>query len=103
MVVSSKINDGVTSYSPFIRLIICAILSGLIYLIVFTVPFPLTKFYNTIPPVDYTKLTNYSQSGFLRYLFGVGTLFGLYIWAIRLSTSARSDSSSPVEASTPVL
>ena len=98
---SSNINGRATSNSSLTRLIICASLNGLIYLLIFTLPFPLTKLYSTIPPVDYTKLTNYSQSGFLLYLFGVGTLFGLYIWAIRLSTSARFTLLSPTKASTP--
>jgi len=101
MGMSSKISERLTSYPPSLLLAVSAILSGLIYLTIFTLPFPLTKFYNVIPPVDYTKLTNYSPSGFLRYLFGVGALFGLYIWAIRLSISAGSDPLSPAKASTP--
>jgi hypothetical protein len=60
-------------------------LSGLIYLLVFTLPFPLTNLYATIPPVDYAKLTGYSWSGFIAYVAGLGTLFGLYIWAVRLT------------------
>ena len=97
----NKISGSIRSYSPLVRLIICATLSGLIHLTIFTIPFPLTKFYSTIPPVDYTKLTNYSPSGFFLYLFGVGALFGLYIWAIRLSIPDTSGSSSPAKALIP--
>jgi hypothetical protein len=67
------------------RLAIIAGLSGLIYGVVFTLRFPLARFYHTIPPVDYTKLTHYSLSGLIVYMLGLGMLFGLYVWAIRLS------------------
>lgn len=59
--------------------------SGLLYLLVFTLPFPLANLYTTIPPVDYTKLTGYSPSGFLIYVFSICSLFGLYFGAIQLS------------------
>ena len=72
-----------TSLSAQLALI--AGLSGLIYLLVFTLPFPLTQLYHTIPPVDYTKLTGYSASGFIAYVAGLGGLFGLYLGAIRLT------------------
>jgi hypothetical protein len=32
-------------------------LSTLIYLLVFSLPYPLSQHYNTIPPVDYAKLS----------------------------------------------
>jgi hypothetical protein len=67
------------------QLALIAGLSGLIYLLVFTLPFPLTNLYATIPPVDYTKLTGYSRNGFIAYVAGLGALFGLYIWAVRLA------------------
>ncbi|MBI1880217.1 MAG: hypothetical protein HYR94_18685 [Chloroflexi bacterium] len=60
-------------------------LSGLIYLLVFTLPFLLPHLYATIPPVDYTKLTGYSVTGFVAYVAGLGGLFWLYVWAIRLT------------------
>ena len=59
--------------------------SGLLYLLVFTLPFPLANIYTTIPPVDYTKLTGYSPSGFLIYVFSICSLFGLYFAAIQLT------------------
>lgn len=77
-------NSGLKTIHP---LLTCALISGLIYLTIFTLPFPLAKFYNAIPPVDYAKLTGYSAGGFWRYLLGIGALFGLYLWAIRLTIS----------------
>ena len=74
--------------SPSTQLVFSAIVSGLVYLVVFAIPFPLIRLYDTIPPVDYTKLTNYSQSGFLAYVFGISALFGFYFWAIRLAHPA---------------
>jgi len=65
------------------QLVAGIILSGGIYG-AFTLAFPLAKYYNIVPPLDYTKLTNYSAVGFLAYIFGVGILFGVYIWVFRL-------------------
>jgi hypothetical protein len=64
--------------------ILIAGLSAIIYLLVFSLPFPLSQHYNTIPPVDYAKLTNYSVGGVVSYLLGLALLFGLYLWALRL-------------------
>jgi hypothetical protein len=69
------------------QLALLAGLSGLIYLLVFTLPFPLLRLYQTIPPVDYTKLTNYSRSGFIVYVLSLAALFALYGGAIRLTMS----------------
>ncbi|NJN98254.1 MAG: hypothetical protein HC875_31275, partial [Anaerolineales bacterium] len=70
------------------QLALIAGLSGLIYLSVFTLPFPLPRLYATIPPVDYTKLTNYSVYGFIAYVVGLGVLFWLYMGAVRLTVPA---------------
>ncbi len=72
------------------HLIFIAGLSGLIYLLVFTLPFPLSQLYQTIPPVDYAKLTGHSVGGFIAYVVGLGALFGLYIWAIQLTVPGES-------------
>jgi len=74
-------------------LILIVIVSGLIYLLVFSLPFPLSQFYHTIPPVDYAKLTNYSVSGFALYIVGLALLFGLYVKAIRLVQPRRQETS----------
>jgi hypothetical protein len=73
------------STSQSAQLALLAGLSGLIYLLVFTLPFPLHGLYQTIPPVDYTKLTHYSRSGFIAYVVSLAALFALYIGAIRLT------------------
>ncbi len=70
-------------------LILIAGLSGLIYLLVFTWPFPLFRLYNTIPPVDYAKLTHHSPAGLVAYVAGLGALFGLYLWAIHLTVPGQ--------------
>ncbi|MDH3674002.1 MAG: hypothetical protein OES12_00795 [Anaerolineae bacterium] len=84
------------SFSPSALLITCVILSGLIYLTIYTVPFPLSRFFDTIPPVDYTKLTQYSPKGFWLYVVGIIALFSLYIWAIRISMPGRSHDNEPI-------
>jgi hypothetical protein len=66
-------------------LIACAVISAIIYLAIFTVPFPLSQLYNTIPPVDYSKLTGYSWGSLWLYIVGISILFALYIAAIRLT------------------
>ena len=70
---------------PTAQLALIAGLSGFIYAAIFTLRFPLTRFYDTIPPLDYTKLTHYSTGGLFSYTAGIGVLFWLYIWAIRLA------------------
>lgn len=60
-------------------------LSVLIYLLVFSLPFGLSQNYHIIPPVDYAKLTGHSAAGFTAYVAGLIALFGLYLWAIRLT------------------
>ena len=64
--------------------------SGLIYAVVFTIPFPLPRYYATIPPVDYTKLTQYSPGGLLAYVAGIGVLFWLYFQTISLTAPGHS-------------
>ncbi len=71
--------------TPTTRLVFVAGLSGLIYLVVFTLPFPLPRFYQTIPPVDYAKLTHYSLGGFIAYVAGISALFVLYVAAIQFA------------------
>jgi hypothetical protein len=66
------------------QLILIVAISGLVYLLVFTLPFLLPVYYDTIPPVDYSKLTGYSASGFIVYLGSLAALFGLYIYALKL-------------------
>jgi hypothetical protein len=65
-----------------------AVISGLIYLLVFTLPYLLPTHYNIIPPVDYTKLTGYSRTGFIAYVAGLAGLFGCYLWGFKVMTQA---------------
>ncbi|MEM7346149.1 MAG: hypothetical protein AAF485_18065, partial [Chloroflexota bacterium] len=67
------------------RLILIATLSGLIYLFVFTGRFPLQVYYETIPPVDYTKLTSYALDDLFIYIAAIIGLFWLYLGAINLT------------------
>ena len=83
--------NNLISKNKAAQLTALALLSGLIYFFIFTLPFPLTRFFNRVPPLDYTKLTNYSQTGFIAYILGIGLLFWLYVWAIRLTTPTDSD------------
>jgi hypothetical protein len=77
---------GQADSSPFLLL---TLLSGTVYLFVFTLPFLLPQLYNTIPPVDYTKLTGYSGRGAFTYVLGITTLFGLYLWILRRTTPGQ--------------
>lgn len=67
------------------RLWFSAILSGLIY-VAFTLPFPLSRYFAVNPPVDYTKLTEYSIFGFVAYMVGILVLFGLSVIGLRSLT-----------------
>ncbi len=73
--------------------------SGLIYGLVFTVRFPLTRLYATIPPVDYAKLTRHSGGDLVAYVAGIIILFWLYLGAIQRTAPAnnpeRADSGQP--------
>ncbi len=71
-------------------------LSTLIYLLIFSLPYPLSQHYNSIPPVDYAKLTHYSVEGFVAYLVGLALLFGLYLWALRLIVPRNGEASQAV-------
>ncbi len=59
-------------------------LSAVLYLLIFSLPYPLSQNYSKIPPVDYAKLSNYSATGFIAYLVGLAIIFLLYLWALRL-------------------
>ncbi|GAB4433532.1 MAG: hypothetical protein Kow0031_15160 [Anaerolineae bacterium] len=74
--------------SPPAQFALAATISGLIYLLVFTLPYLLPTHYNITPPVDYTKLTGYSRTGFAAYLAGLAGLFACYLWGLKLMTSA---------------
>jgi len=66
------------------KFLIIAGLSAVVYLLIFSLPYPLSQHYNKIPPVDYAKLSDYSAIGFISYLVGLALAFALYLWALRL-------------------
>jgi len=59
------------------------LVSELIYWLVFVRPFPLARLYQTIPPVDYAKLTHHSVAGAVAFTLGLLVLFGGYGLALR--------------------
>jgi alpha-1,6-mannosyltransferase len=65
--------------------------SGLIYWLVFVRPFPLARLYNTIPPVDYAKLTDHSVAGAISYTLAIIALFVGYVVALRAIRSLSED------------
>jgi len=73
--------ERLSSLFPFLA---AALLSEGMYLTVFTRPFPLARWYATIPPVDYAKLTGHSVWWTAAFVLGIVVLFGLYLWAMAL-------------------
>ncbi len=69
---------------PRRKFFLIAGLSAFVYLLIFSLPYPLSEHYNKIPPVDYAKLSNYSVAGFIAYVVGLAITFVLYLWALRL-------------------
>ena len=70
------------------KFVLIAGLSAAVYLLIFSLPYPLSQHYSKIPPVDYAKLSEYSVLGFVSYLAGLALAFALYLWALRLITRA---------------
>lgn len=68
--------------------------SELIYFLVFVRPFPLARFYNTIPPVDYAKLTHHSVGGAASYTLSILALFTGYAIVLRTLSAIPRDSAS---------
>ncbi len=71
-------------------------LSAAVYLLIFSLPYPLSQNYNQIPPVDYAKLSQYSLVGFVAYLVGLALAFGLYLWALRLIAPRGGEAAQPM-------
>ena len=79
--------------TPRRKFYLIAGLSAVVYLLIFSLPYPLSQHYNKIPPVDYAKLSNYSATGFIAYLVGLALVFGLYLWALRLIVPKSDEAS----------
>ena len=73
---------------PLTTLLMLLALSGLIYLLVFTLPFPLTSYFAATPPLDYAKLTGHSIPSLAAYVAGILTLFAMYGWLLKWSRPA---------------
>jgi alpha-1,6-mannosyltransferase len=58
--------------------------SEFVYWLVFVRPFPLARYYDTIPPVDYAKLTGHSVAGVISFVVGIIALFVGYLMALRM-------------------
>jgi 4-amino-4-deoxy-L-arabinose transferase-like glycosyltransferase len=78
------------------KFVLIASLSAMVYLLIFSLPYPLSQHYNKIPPVDYAKLSEYSVMGFVSYLVGLALAFALYLWALRLIMRNNGEASSAV-------
>jgi len=80
-----KTNDAL------LTLIGAGLVSLLIYWLVFVRPFLLARLYDTIPPVDYAKLTGHSVSGAVRYTLAIVALFLAYIIALKTLRTLSGD------------
>jgi hypothetical protein len=69
------------------------LVSELIYWLVFVRPFPLARFYDTIPPVDYAKLTGHSVGGAVSYTLAIVALFIAYLIALKALRTLSEDTS----------
>ncbi len=81
----SRTNDAL------LTLVGVGFVSELIYWLVFVRPFPLTRLYDTIPPVDYAKLTGHSVGGAASYTLAIITLFFAYIIALKTLRTLSED------------
>jgi hypothetical protein len=62
--------------------------SEFVYWLVFVRPFPLAGLYDTVPPVDYAKLTGHSVRGVLSFTLAIIALFALYLIALHYARRA---------------
>ena len=93
-------NEGVLAIR---RIWFLACFSGLIYALVFALPFPLWKYYRQVPPVDYAKFTRHNPWAALLFVLGLLTLFYLYAWAISLAKKHKLPKYSPYLGFIPII
>ena len=74
--------------------------SAMVYWQVFVRPFPLGGHYDTIPPVDYAKLTGHSARGAVSFVIAIAVLFGLYFFVMRTLQTASAGTSPPEKPAT---
>jgi hypothetical protein len=68
---------------PLVTMAVGSLVSTLIYWVVFVHPFPLVRYYDTIPSVDYAKLTQHSPAGVVSFVAGISVLFAIYVLLLR--------------------
>jgi hypothetical protein len=71
--------------SPLWKLAGLGLASELLYLFVFALSFPLARYYDIKPPVDYAKLTGRAPGSALAYVLAITTLFVAYGAALYLA------------------
>jgi len=76
---------------PLLALAGVGLSSELIYWLVFVRPFPLARLYDTIPPVDYAKLTGHSVGGAISFTLALIALFTGYGVALRTLRTIPGD------------
>jgi alpha-1,6-mannosyltransferase len=79
---------------PLLTVAGAGLASELIYWSIFVRPFPLARFYDTIPPVDYAKLTGHSVGGAVSFTLAIIALFVGYVIALRALHAILQDSAS---------
>ncbi len=83
-----------TATDPLLTVAGAGLASELIYWLIFVRPFPLAGLYNTIPPVDYAKLTGHSVGGAVSFTLAIIALFVGYVIALRALRAIPQDSAS---------
>jgi len=89
-----------TTSDSLFALIAAGLVSAMIYWLVFVRPFPLAGYYDTIPPVDYAKLTGHSVRGAVSFVIAMVVLFGLYFFVLRTLQTASAGTATPEKPST---
>jgi len=82
-----KANDAL------LTLVGAGLVSELIYWTVFVRPFPLVRLFDTVPPVDYAKLTGHSIRGTVSYVLAIIALFIAYVVGLRALRKLPEDAS----------
>jgi alpha-1,6-mannosyltransferase len=79
---------------PLLTVAGAGLASELIYWLIFVRPFPLAGLYDTIPPIDYAKLTGHSVGGALSFTLAIIALFVGYVIVLRSLHAIPQDSAS---------
>ncbi len=85
----------VTTRQATVTIAAAGLASAMVYWLVFVRPFPLAGHYDTIPPVDYAKLTGHSVQGAVSFVIAIAVLFGLYFFVLQTLQTASAGTSTP--------